>query len=60
MNVSNVFDRDGKLKNWKTISQEFMSNPIHFFKWYGVVTRQNFLQTAFSFNFWEVFPAKEF
>ena len=37
MNVSNLFDRKGVLKNWETASQEFNLNPIHFLKWYGVL-----------------------
>ena len=28
--VSNLFDNEGELKNWETISQEFSLNPIHF------------------------------
>ena len=37
MTVSNLFDNEGELKNWDTISQEFVLNPIHFLKWYGVL-----------------------
>ena len=35
--VSNLFDNEGELKNWETVSQEFSLNPIHFLKWYGVI-----------------------
>ena len=35
--VSNLFDNEGQLKNWETVSQEFSLNPIHFLKWYGVI-----------------------
>ena len=34
--VSNLFDREGELKNWENVSQEFNLNPIHFLKWYDV------------------------
>ena len=37
MTVSNLFDNEGELKNWETVSQEFSLNPIHFLKWYGVL-----------------------
>ena len=37
MTVSNLFYNEGELKNWETVSQEFSLNPIHFFKWYGVL-----------------------
>ena len=37
MTVSNLFDNEGELKNWETVSQEFNLNPIHFLKWYGVL-----------------------
>ena len=35
--MSNLFDNEGELKNWETVSQEFSFNPIHFLKWYGVI-----------------------
>ena len=35
--VSNLFDNEGELKNWETVSREFSLNPIHFLKWYGVM-----------------------
>ena len=38
MTVSNLFDRKGELKNWETVSQDFNLNPIHFLKWYGVLS----------------------
>ena len=37
MSVSIIFDRNGELKNWETVSQEFNLNPVHFLKWYGVL-----------------------
>ena len=37
MTVSNLFDNEGELKNWETVSQEFILNPIQFLKWYGVL-----------------------
>ena len=37
MTVSNLFDNEGELKNWETVSQKFSLNPIHFLKWYGVL-----------------------
>ena len=37
MIMSNLFDNEGELKNWETISQEFSLNPIQFLKWYGVL-----------------------
>ena len=37
MTVSNLFDNEGELKDWETISQEFSLNPIHFLKQYGVL-----------------------
>ena len=30
MTVSNLFDNEGELKNWETVSQEFSLNSIHF------------------------------
>ena len=38
MTVSNLFYKEGDLKNWETVSQEFSLNPIHFLRWYGVLT----------------------
>ena len=35
--MSNLFDNEGELKNWETVSREFSLNPIHFLKWYGVI-----------------------
>ena len=35
--MSNLFDTEGKLKNWEIFSQEFSLNLIHFLKWYGVL-----------------------
>ena len=37
MTVSNLFDNEGELENWETVSQEFSLNPIHFLKLYGVL-----------------------
>ena len=37
MTVSNLFENEGELKNYETVSQEFSLNPIHFLKWYGVL-----------------------
>ena len=37
MTVSNLFDNEGELKDWETVSQEFSLNPIHFLKWYRVL-----------------------
>ena len=34
--MSNLFDREGEMKNWEAVSQEFNLNLIHFLKWYGV------------------------
>ena len=36
MTVSNLFNNEGELKNWETVSREFSLNSIHFLKWYGV------------------------
>ena len=36
MTVSNLFDNEGEMKNWETVSQEFSLNPIQFLRWYGV------------------------
>ena len=36
-NLLNLFDNEGELKNWETVSQEFSLNSIHFLKWYGVI-----------------------
>ena len=38
--VSNLFDNEGELKNWRTVSQELSFNPIHFLKWYGIYSKQ--------------------
>ena len=35
--MGNPFDREGELKTWETVSQEFNLNPIHFLKWYRVL-----------------------
>ena len=35
--VSNLFDNEGELKSWETVSQEFSLNPIYFLKWCGVL-----------------------
>ena len=37
MTVSDLFDNEGELKNWETVSQEFSLNPVHLLKWYGVL-----------------------
>ena len=35
--VSNLFDNEGELKNWETVSQEFSLDSIHVLKWHGVI-----------------------
>ena len=52
MTVSNLFDNEGELKNWETISEEFSLNLIHFLKWYGVLKSipSNWKKTLKGYN----------
>ena len=34
--INDLFDIEGSIKNWETISKEFNLNPINFLEWYGV------------------------
>ena len=61
MTVSNLFDNEGELKNWETISEEFSLNPVHFLKWYGVLKSipSNWKKTLKGYNTEDNLPSEE-